>query len=91
MSGKKYWLRSGFFTMMHRGVNFILGFLGFMLLVRLFSPAEFGVWVLFISIISIIDMGRNGFLQNGLIKFLVNQNLAEEKKIQTAALILNAA
>lgn len=77
--------------MMHRGVNFTLGFLGFMLLVRIFSPSEFGVWVLSISIMSIIDMSRNGFLQNGLIKFLINQNLEEEKKIQMAALILNTA
>ena len=91
MSEKQYWLTSGFFTMMHRGFNFVLGFLGFMLLVRIFSPAEFGIWVLFISITSIIEMGRNGFLQNGLIKFLVNQTLVEEQKIQTAALILNTA
>jgi lipopolysaccharide exporter len=89
MSEKKYWLKSGFFTMMHRGTGFILGFLGFMLLVRIYEPVEFGIWVLFISIISIIEMGRNGFVQNGLIKFLGNQN--EESKVQTAALVLNGA
>jgi O-antigen/teichoic acid export membrane protein len=91
MSENRYWLKSGFFTMMHRGINFVLGFLGFMILVRIFTPAEFGIWVLFISITSIIEIGRNGFLQNGLIKFLVNQNVEEEQKIQTAALILNTA
>lgn len=75
--------------MMHRGTNFILGFLGFMLLVRMYEPVEFGIWVLFISIISIIEMGRNGFVQNGLIKFLGNQNA--ERKVQMAALVLNSA
>src|SRR5690606_13388149 len=91
MSDKKYWLKSGFFTMLHRGVNFFLGFVGFMILVRVFSPAEFGVWVLFISIIATVEMGRNGFLQNGMIKFLVNQDDTDERQTQMSALILNTA
>ena len=91
MSDKKYCLRSGFFTMLHRGTNFFLGFIGFMILVRIFTPAEFGVWVLFVSITAIVEMSRNGFLQNGMIKFLVNQDEAEERKTQMAALILNTA
>ena len=91
MSDKKYWLKSGFFTMLHRGTNFFLGFIGFMILVRIFTPAEFGVWVLFISITSISEMSRTGFLQNGMIKFLLNQIESEERKIQMAALILNSA
>ena len=91
MSDKKYWLKSGFFTMLHRGTNFFLGFIGFMILVRVFTPAEFGVWVLFISITAIVEMSRNGFLQNGMIKFMVNQDEAAERKIQMAALILNTA
>lgn len=90
MTDKKYWLTSGFFTMMHRGIDFFLGFLGFMLLVRVFSPEEFGVWVLLITIVAIIDMARNGFLQNGVIKFLVGKNLNTQAKIQSAALVLNS-
>jgi len=77
--------------MLHRGTNFFLGFIGFMILVRVLSPAEFGVWVLAISIVAIVDMGRNGFLQNGMIKFLFNQTEAEERKLQMAALMLNTA
>jgi O-antigen/teichoic acid export membrane protein len=89
MSDKKYWLTSGFFTMMHRGVDFLLGFVGFMLLVRIFSPEDFGVWVLLITITAILDMARNGFIQNGMIKFIVGKNLLVQRKIQTAALLLN--
>ncbi|MDO9553529.1 oligosaccharide flippase family protein [Rhodonellum sp.] len=91
MSEKNYWLSSGFFSMMHRGVDFIVGFVGFMILVRLFSPEEFGVWVLFITIAAIIDMARNGFLQNGMIKFIVSEKGMENSKIQISALQLNAA
>lgn len=91
MSDKKYWLNSGVYTMMHRAVDFSLGFIGFMLLIRLFSPDEFGIWVLLITIISIIDMARNGFVQNGLIKFFVGKKDAVQAKIQTASIWLNTA
>ncbi len=75
--------------MMHRGIDFLLGFMGFLILVRIFAPADFGVWVLMITIISIIDVAKIGFLQNGIIKFLMNQTELEAKKLQTSALILN--
>ncbi|MFW6348160.1 MAG: hypothetical protein ACOC2C_06085, partial [Cyclonatronaceae bacterium] len=65
-TGKNYWFTSGAFSMMHRGVDFVLGFLGFMLLVRILSQEAFGVWVLLITIVSIVDIARIGFLQNGL-------------------------
>ncbi len=89
MSESKYWLSSGFFTMMHRGVDFFLGFVGFMLLVRIFDPDAFGVWVLLITIVAIVDMARNGFLQNGMIKFMVNRSKGEKASVQAAALLLN--
>ncbi|NHE58234.1 oligosaccharide flippase family protein [Cyclobacterium plantarum] len=91
MKDKKYWLSSGFYTMMHRGVDFLLGFIGFMLLVRIISPEDFGVWVLLTTIVSIIDMARNGFIQNGLIKYFVGKNPGVQAKIQTAAIWLNTS
>ena len=89
MSDKKYWLTSGMFTMMHRGIDFFLGFIGFMLLVRIFNPDSFGVWVLLITIVAIVDMARSGFIQNGMIKFLINQTPENQAKIQMASLWLN--
>jgi O-antigen/teichoic acid export membrane protein len=89
MSDKKYWLTSGMYTMMHRGIDFILGFIGFMLLVRIYSPESFGVWVLLITLVAIVDMARSGFIQNGMIKFLINQSPENQAKIQMASLWLN--
>lgn len=86
---KNYWLTSGAYSMMHRGVDFVLGFLGFMLLVRILSKDAFGVWVLLITIVSIVDVARIGFLQNGLIKFIVG-NKAQERSVQSTGLLLNA-
>lgn len=76
--------------MLHRGIDFVVGFLGFMILVRIFSKEEFGVWVLFITIASIVDMARNGFIQNGMIKLLVGQDATSLAKIQMSAIWLNA-
>lgn len=89
MSDKKYWLTSGMYTMMHRGIDFLLGFIGFMLLVRIYSPESFGVWVLLITLVAIVDMARSGFIQNGMIKFLINQSPENQAKIQMASLWLN--
>ena len=90
MKSKNYWLNSGFFTMMHRGIDFLVGFLGFMMLVRIYSPDLFGVWVLFITITTIIEISRNGFLQNGLIKYLGSDS-EQEGKIQLSSLQQNIA
>lgn len=89
MNDRKYWLTSGMYTMMHRGIDFFLGFIGFMLLVRIYNPASFGVWVLLITVVAIVDMARSGFVQNGMIKFLINQTGEKEAKIQMASLWLN--
>ena len=88
-TGKNYWFTSGAFSMMHRGVDFVLGFLGFMLLVRILTQEAFGVWVLLITIVSIVDIARIGFLQNGLIKFIVGRK-NEERQVQSTGLVLNA-
>jgi len=74
---------------MHRGIDFLLGFIGFMLLVRIYSPESFGVWVLLITLVAIVDMARSGFIQNGMIKFLINQSPENQAKIQMASLWLN--
>lgn len=89
MAKSGYWLSSGFYSMLHRGIDFVVGFLGFMILVRMFTKEEFGVWVLFITIASIVDMARNGFIQNGVIKLIVGQENTTLAKIQMAALWLN--
>lgn len=75
--------------LLNRAVEFLLGFIGFMLLVRILSMDKFGTWVLFITIISIVEMARYGFLQNGLIRFLVGEEKHDYDKIMTASIFLN--
>jgi O-antigen/teichoic acid export membrane protein len=62
-----------------------------MLLLRLLTKEEFASWGIFILLAYFVEMGRNGLLQNGLVRALATRkdNLDEQAKIITAALILN--
>lgn len=85
-----YWLRSGFFTLSEKMSALVFGFGGGVLLFRILSQTEFGIWVLFLGITSILEVGRIGLLQNGLVKYLsTNENEDEKGRITTASLILN--
>jgi lipopolysaccharide exporter len=89
MNKKNYWISAGFYTFLQRMAEFTFGFFGFYFLVRIFTKEDFGIWVLYITTISVVDMTRNGFLQNGLIKYLVNTSQESSIPIQMAAMVLN--
>jgi lipopolysaccharide exporter len=87
---KKYWIRSGIITMAERFSSLILGFGSFFILVRTLSKEDFGIWALFLSVTTLIELARNGLIQNALIKHLSVANTPHtEKEIITASLALN--
>ncbi len=68
----------------------MFGFGGVILLFRVLPKETYGVWVLFLSITSILEVGRIGLLQNAMIKYLATSSGDEETgKITTASLVLN--
>lgn len=85
-----YWLKSGFYTLSEKAASMLFGFGGAVLLYRAIpNQADFGVWVLFLSIVSVIEVGRIGLLQNALVKFLSTGADEETGKITTASFVLN--
>lgn len=60
-----------------------------MLLFRIMSKEALGTWVLFLSITSILEVGRIGLLQNALVKYLATSGREEAGSITTASFILN--
>ncbi|MBI1223723.1 MAG: oligosaccharide flippase family protein [Bacteroidetes bacterium] len=86
-----YWFKSGFYTLSEKGASMLFGFGGAVLLYRAIpNQADFGVWVLFLGIVSIIEVGRIGLLQNALVKYLSVDTKGEEAgKITTASIVLN--
>jgi len=74
---------------MDRMAVVIFGFFGFLILVRIFPKADFGVWALFLTVAAFIEVGRNGLIQNALIKFLASADKKDHPTIITASLVLN--
>ncbi|MEO1260082.1 MAG: oligosaccharide flippase family protein [Bacteroidota bacterium] len=85
-----YWLRSGFYTISEKAAALVFGFGGLLLLLRSISQADFGVWALFLAIVSILEVGRIGLLQNALVKYMSTIEEEEEiRRVATASLVLN--
>ncbi len=85
-----YWLRSGFYTLLEKATALVFGFGAGVILFRALSQEVFGVWVLFLTITSILEVGRIGLLQNALVKYLTTSKDDEEiGQITTASLVLN--
>jgi lipopolysaccharide exporter len=63
--------------------------LTFMLLARHLQVPQMGAWALWLTLVSITDMTRQGFVQNGLVRFTAAEPSAWDRWL-TAALILNS-
>ncbi|MFT5166213.1 MAG: lipopolysaccharide exporter [Saprospiraceae bacterium] len=88
-SQKSYYLKSGLLTILERGSVFVFGFGGFALLSRAFPKEELGIWVIFYTLTSFIEVGRSGLLQNALVKYLTNATEKEYPVINAASLGIN--
>ncbi len=88
MAEKNYWLRSGAYVILQRFSIFIFGFGSYFFLVRYFPKSEFGIWVLFLTITSIIEMSRSSFIQNAFVKFY-NEKEVDHPALFTSSIMLN--
>lgn len=85
---KSYWLKSGFFTLAERGGSLLLGVGTFMMLARALPKADYGTWMLYLSVYSFIEVARIGLLKNPLIR--AAQEAGQSfSKTQSTALVLN--
>ena len=84
-----YWLQSGAYVFMQRLSMLLFGFGTFFFLIRAVSKEDFGAWALYLSIATIIEMGKNGLVQNALVKFLASDDQQQDTVIITASFLLN--
>ena len=66
----------------------LFGFVNFYILIRILSKEDFGAWVLFLSIASLMEPIKRGFVRNPLVRYLAMAP-DETVRIQTASLLLN--
>jgi lipopolysaccharide exporter len=85
-----YWFKSGSFTLLMNMQSLLFGFGGFYLLVRMLDKHSYGIWTLFVATTTIFEMGRNGLIQNSLIKFLSDNSEKKHPDILSASFFLSS-
>ncbi len=86
---RSYWLKAGMLSLLERFSLLLFGFGSFFLLIRMLSKEDFGVWIIFLTLTTVLEMGKIGLLQNALVKFLTNADPENYGKITTASLVIN--
>lgn len=84
-----YWFKSGTYTLLLQLSSILFSFGGFYVLVRQLSKEDFGVWSIYLSIAALVEVTRNGLVQNAQIKYGATATGAEYRKIMTASFALN--
>jgi lipopolysaccharide exporter len=84
-----YWLTSGFYSLLSKIVTVLFGFVNFFILIRLLPKGDYGAWVLFFSVSSLIELLKHGFIRNPLIRYLSISTKEDGAKLQTASILLN--
>lgn len=60
----------------------------YFILVRHITPEQNGIWSLFLTIVTLIEVIKQGLLRNPVIKFLSTEN--DDDRVQSSALVINA-
>lgn len=84
-----YWVKSGSFTLLTRISNVGLAFVNFYLLIRILDIHSFGIWTLYITVCTLLELLKNGFIGNPLIKFAAETKGIEYRKVLDASFTLN--
>lgn len=85
------WIHSGFFSGLQKLSVPLSGlFITMILAHKALSKQEMGVWALFMSITSIIELIRQGLVKTALIKFINHSAAEDHKYVVGAAFFLNA-
>lgn len=89
ISRNSYWVSSGFYSLLVKVITVLTGFANFYILIRLLSRLDYGAWVLFISVCTVMELVKHGFIRNPLIRYLAISEKKESGVLQTASLLLN--
>lgn len=86
----KKWLGPGLFSLAQRLTQVFFGIASLFLLTRLWDRDTFGTWAFYISITAILEVGRNGLVENATIKAINEHGDEAYPSILRASSVLNA-
>lgn len=84
-----YWIKSSLLTIMQRLSMVVFGVGSYMILVRIMTKEEVGVWSLFLAISMTFELTKNALLKNGIITFY--HSTEKKSEILSSGLIINVA
>ncbi|HPM32359.1 MAG TPA: flippase [Chryseolinea sp.] len=84
-----YWLKSGSFSVLSQFSNVFFGFINFYFLLRILDKNDFGVWTLFLSVATFMELVKNGFITSPLVRYSMVEEKREYTNILSASLVLN--
>lgn len=82
-----FWGKSLVFTLLNRFSVIFFGVITYFILVRHITPEQNGVWSLFLTIVTLIEVIKQGLLRNPVIKFLSTEN--DDDQVQSSAIVIN--
>ncbi|MEH0158272.1 flippase [Limibacter armeniacum] len=77
------------FSFLDRISRIGFGFLNFLILVRVLDPTKFGVWVLFFSVITVIEFAREGIIKQPLVYYYVVEQHNPKENLLTSSFSVN--
>ena len=87
---RSYWVKSGAYSLTERISLQVFRFASFYLLVRAFSREDFGIWTLYMTIITVYEFIRASMVQQALVRYLSGQARGPESgRINTASLVMH--
>jgi lipopolysaccharide exporter len=90
LSKNSYYLKSGIYTILERILTLIFSIGSIIILFgKKLSVEEAGIWVQFVTITGLIELARNGLIQNGLVKHFNTAQKEELPRILTSSIGLN--
>lgn len=86
-----YWIKSTFFTISQRLSSLIFGVGSFILLIKVLTKPEYGIWTTFLVIATLLEVSRNGLIKAPIIRFLNDCEEPDKPHIFTASFIINVS
>ncbi|MCV9389473.1 flippase [Reichenbachiella ulvae] len=88
-NNNNYWVKSGFFAISQRISIPLFGVGTFLIIIRSLTKEEMGVWALFMSITTAIEVGRNGLIKAAMVKFFTEAVDEHKKEVLSSAFYIN--
>ena len=85
-----YWIKSSFLNILQRFSGTLFAFFNFMLLARHINKNQMGIWAIFMVIITIYELSKNGLLKSAHIRYVsTSENSDDKKRIAWSSLVIN--